>query len=170
MRQLYIGYIRAKLDYCNPIQNVANKTAIQDLDKIQNQGLRLICGAMKSTPIAACEIEANIEPLDIRRQRSLVEAVERFHRAEPDHPNRKLVEKWKSNKRIQQQSPLEVHKTVSLNQHLPTNRKNESRFAKVTPWNETGAAEIKTSLTDINVNKNSMPHILKATALETIDS
>ena len=63
-----------------------------------------------------------------------------------------------------------MHKTVSLNQHLPTNRKNESRFAKVTPWNETGAAEIKTSLTDINVNKNSMPHILKATALETFDS
>ena len=25
LRQLYIGYIRAKLDYCNPIQNVANK-------------------------------------------------------------------------------------------------------------------------------------------------
>ena len=170
LRQLYIGYIRAKLDYCNPIQNVANKTAIEELDRIQNQGLRLICGAMKSTPIAALEIEANIEPLDIRRQRSLVEAVERYHRAEPDHPNRKLVEQWKTNQRLQQQSPLEAYSKLSETHHLPPNRKNESRFSKSTPWTEVNAAEIRTQLSDQSVNKNSLPHILKATALETIDS
>ena len=38
LRQLYLGYVRAKLDYCSPIQTVGNKTALQEIDKIQNQG------------------------------------------------------------------------------------------------------------------------------------
>ena len=35
LRQLYLGYIRAKLDYCSPIQTVASKTALEDINKIK---------------------------------------------------------------------------------------------------------------------------------------
>ena len=134
LRQLYMEYIRAKLDYCSPIQTVANKSAVQEINKVQNQGLRLICGAMRSTPTAACEIDANIEPLDIRRNRSLVEAVERYHRAEPMLPNRRLVENWKPNRRLQQQSPLDISNHLSNVYNLSTDRKEESRSSSVIPW------------------------------------
>ena len=170
LRQLYIGFIRAKLDYCSSIQPVANKTALQEIDKIQNQGLRLICGAMRSTPIAACEIEANIEPLDIRRNRSTIEAVERYHRAEPDHPNRQLVENWKRNTRIQQKSPIEISADLTKQYILPTNRKCEKRHQVSNPWDSSIDADIRTTLIDPMVNKNSPSPILKSTALETIDS
>ena len=169
LRQLYIGYIRSKLDYCSSIQTIANKSSLKQIDKIQNQGLRLICGAMRSTPIAACEIEANIEPLDIRRNRSAIEAVERYHRAEPDHPNRKLVENWKPVRRIQQQSPIEFATEISKQHHLPTNRKCENRYQTASPWDSHTNAEIRTVLIDPMVNKTSSPIILKSTALETID-
>ena len=170
LRQLYIGYIRAKLDYCNSIQTIANKTALEELDKIQNQGLRLICGAMRSTPIAACEIEANIEPLDIRRSRAVIEAVERYHRAEPDHPNRRLVENWKPVHRIQQQSPIEISDQLSKQYHLPTNRKSETRYQMSNPWDSSTHADIRTALIDPVVNKETPLPILRSTALETIDS
>ena len=170
LRQLYIGFIRAKLDYCSSIQPIANKGSLQEMDKIQNQGLRLICGAMRSTPIAACEIETNIEPLDIRRNRSAIEAVERYHRAEPDHPNRKLVENWKPAKRIQQQSPIEISAEKSKQYYLPTNRKCEKRYQASNPWDSSIDAEIRTTLIDSTVNKTTSPIIRKSTALETIDS
>ena len=125
LRQLYLGYVRAKLDYCSPIQTVGNKKALEDIDRVQNQGLRLVCGAMRSTPIAACEIDANIEPLDIRRNRTLVEATERYQRAESNHPNRRLVETWKPTNRLQQKSPLDLAASLSENQHLPTDRMQE---------------------------------------------
>ena len=170
LRQLYIGYIRAKLDYCSPIQTVANKSALQEINKVHNQGLRLICGAMRSTPTAACEIDANIEPLDIRRNRSLVEAVERYHRAEPMHPNRQLVENWKPNRRLQQQSPLDISNHLSNVYNLSTDRKEESRSSSIIPWQNVYVADIKTSLLDDKINKNSPAAVLKTSTNETIDS
>ena len=170
LRQLYIGYIRAKLDYCSPIQTVANKSALQEINKVQNQGLRLICGAMRSTPTAACEIDANIEPLDIRRNRTLIEAVERYHRAEPMHPTRQLVENWKPNRRLQQQSPLDIATCLSRMHHLPTDRQDEPRCPSSTPWKNPYMAEIKTTLQDDKINKNCSPAVLKTAAYETIDS
>ena len=46
---------------------------------------------MRSTPIAACEIEANIEPLYLHRKRAVLDGVEWFKRFELDHPNEYLL-------------------------------------------------------------------------------
>ena len=170
LRQLYLGYVRAKLDYCSPIQTVGNKTSLQEIDKIQNQGLRLVCGAMRSTPIAACEIDANINPLDIRRNQTLVEASERYLRAEPNHPNRQLVETWKPCQRLQQKSPLELASSLSEMHHLPTDRMQESRFSQTPPWEVNYIPEIKTSLLDNKIDKSTPQPILRTAAYETIDS
>ena len=75
------------------MQTVSNKKHIKEVDKIQNQAPRNICGAMRTTPaVAACEIDADTEPLDIQRNRALIKAVKRYHRTEEDKPNRQLVE------------------------------------------------------------------------------
>ena len=62
IRQLYMGYVRSVLDNNLPLQSIASTSNTTALDKTQNQALRLICGGMRSTPTAACEIEADIEP------------------------------------------------------------------------------------------------------------
>ena len=69
--------MRAVMDYNLPLQTFASKGAILSLDKVQNQALRLICGAIRTTPTAVCEIDANIKPRDLTRKRSLIETVER---------------------------------------------------------------------------------------------
>lgn len=63
LRSLYLGYVRSVMDYNIVLQNSCSKTTKQELDKVQNQALRLICGGMRTSPTAACEISTNIEPL-----------------------------------------------------------------------------------------------------------
>ena len=73
LRQLYLGYVRSTMDYTLALQSISSKSTITSLDKIQNNALRFISGALRSTPTAACEIHTNVEPMHIRRQAAVVE-------------------------------------------------------------------------------------------------
>ena len=170
LRHLYLGYVRSAMDYALPIQTISSKTARASLDKIQNQGLRLICGGMRSTPTAACEIEANIEPLDLHRERAVLESVERYKRLEEGHPNRELVDSWTPNQRLQQQSPMDVAFKLEQQHHLPQERLPNPKHASTAPWSCLKPPTIKTSLLNPSVNKNTDPVILKTSAINTIDS
>lgn len=170
LRQIYLGYVRSIMDYNLPLQNTANKNAVLALDRVQNQALRLICGALRTTPTAACEIEANIGPRDLHRQRSLVETVERYRRLNKEHPNRLLVDTWKPVERIQLKTLLDVEQMLSTNQHLPENREKDAKFQGNAPWTTLRKPEIKTTLLDEKANKKSNPTHLKQSTLETIQN
>ena len=170
LRQLYIGYVRSAMDYGLPLQTIASKEQLQTLERLQNQALRLICGGMKSTPIAACEIDANIEPYDIRRKRALIDATERYNRQEESHPNRIMVNTWKREKRIQRKSLLEIATEIEQENHLPQNRENELKYSELPPWSNTLTPTVKTHLLDETANKEMPPNELRTSALETIDS
>ena len=43
------------------------QTLLHSLDLIQNSALRICCGAMKSTPIAAMQVECDVMPLELHR-------------------------------------------------------------------------------------------------------
>ena len=66
LRSLYIGYVRSTLDCNMSLQISISKSRQEELNKIQNNALRLITGGLKSTPTAAAEIMTNIEPLEMR--------------------------------------------------------------------------------------------------------
>ena len=170
LRQLYMGYVRSVMDNNLPLQSIASKSNTATLDRTQNQALRLICGGMRTTPTAACEIEANIEPMDHRRNRALIESVERYRRQEEDHPNRRTVDNWEEVKRLKQTSLMDKAKDLEEKQNLPLNRKLETKCPFPPPWQDLRQPTIKTSLLDKSVNKQTVPTILKACALETIDS
>ena len=123
LRSLYLGYTRSIMDYNIVLQNICSKSTKQGLDRVQNQALRLICGGMRSSPTAACEISANIEPLELRRKKAALELYERAQRMEPTHPCNHLVTKWKGLARLQQKSVLHVVKDLKQNHHLPENDK-----------------------------------------------
>jgi len=76
---------------------------------------------MRTSPTAACEIDARVEPLDLRRERAVMESFEGYMRFEADHPNRVLVESWKPIDRLQQQSPMDVASKLLEKQNLPEN-------------------------------------------------
>ena len=64
LRRFYIAYIRAKLCYCCTAFSIASKTHLAKLNKIQNSCLRLILGALKSSPILSLQAESNVPPLE----------------------------------------------------------------------------------------------------------
>ena len=170
LRRLYLGYIRSAMDYALPLQNIAPMQAKTSLDRVQNQAAKLISGGMRSTPTAACEIDANLEPLDLRRERAALECIERYRRLEEDHPNRQIADSWTPNQRLQQKSPMDVVRDLEVSHLLPNNRQPIHKCSGFPPWTTLQIPTISTSLTDPSVDKKSDPNILRTISLETIDS
>ena len=170
LRRLYLGYIRSAMDYALPLQNIAPAQAKLSLDRVQNQAAKLICGGMHRTPTAACEIDANLEPLDLRRERAALESIERYRRLEEDHPNRQLADSWTPNQRLQQKSPLDVVRELETVHVLPNNRQPIFKLPDFPPWTALQMPIISTSLLDPKIDKSADPNILRITALETIES
>ena len=169
LRSLYLGYTRSIMDYNIVLQNMCSTSTKQSLDKVQNQALRLICGGMRSSPTAACEISANVEPLELRRKKAALELYERAKRMDPKHPCRGLVDKWKCVARLQQKSVLHVVKDLKNHHHLPENRQEMHKAIKeLPPHRNLKSPEIRKTLLG-NKNKKSDPISLKLSALETID-
>ena len=170
LRHAYIGYIRSILDYNLPLQATASKTTHTRVDRVQSQALHFICGGMRSTPTAACEIDANIEPLDIRREKATIEAVERFKRLPQSHPNKVLVNKQTRKIRLKQKSPVLLAEELNEKHHLPEDREETERVSNIPPNTSFIIPQINTTLMDSSVNKATDYNILKLSAMETIDS
>ena len=68
LKSVYQGNVRPHLEYGSSSWMTAAKTHHQTSDKVQNQALRIITGAMKSTPIQSMEDITNLPPLRKRRK------------------------------------------------------------------------------------------------------
>jgi hypothetical protein len=68
LKSVYQYNVRPHFEYGSSSWMTAAKTHHQTLDKVQNQTLRIITGAMKSTPIQSMEDITNIPPLRKRRE------------------------------------------------------------------------------------------------------
>lgn len=67
LKTIYTGLIRSVIDYGCMVYGSAANTTLKQLDVIQNQALRVCCGAMKTTPVAALQVEMGEMPLHLRR-------------------------------------------------------------------------------------------------------
>ena len=63
LKSVYQGTVRPHLEYGSTAWSTTAKTNQQALDKVQNQALRLITGAMRSTPITEMERLTGVQPL-----------------------------------------------------------------------------------------------------------
>lgn len=68
LKLVYNALIRSVLDYGTFLLEPGNVAALKKLDNIQKKALRIITGAMKSSPINALQIESCEPPLHLRRQ------------------------------------------------------------------------------------------------------
>ncbi|CAK1582789.1 unnamed protein product [Parnassius mnemosyne] len=68
LKLLYNALIRSHFDYGTFLLEPCNKQALNLLDKIQLKCLRIILGAMKSSPSNALQVECGEPPLYLRRQ------------------------------------------------------------------------------------------------------
>jgi len=102
LRQVYIGAVRPVTEYASTTWATASKTSKGKLDKVQNMGLRIILGAMKTTPIREMEKTADLEPLETRRNYKILVQAEKAKRM-PTHPLHQKLNKRTKN-RLKRQS------------------------------------------------------------------
>lgn len=67
LRNFYIAYIRAKIDYGSTIYGSAAPSNLKKLERVQNTCLRLILGGRNTSPALSLQAEACVPPLSIHR-------------------------------------------------------------------------------------------------------
>ncbi|XP_061909335.1 uncharacterized protein LOC133653724 isoform X1 [Entelurus aequoreus] len=91
LKAIYISLIRSVIDYGCIIYQSAAKTLLGKIDRIQSQALRLCCGATKSTPVAALQVEMNEKPLDMRRDQLSVVYWANLKGSKQGHPTHQVL-------------------------------------------------------------------------------
>lgn len=67
LKIIYCAVIRSNIDYGSVVYSSANKTLLKKIEVIQNQALRICCGAFRSSPVASLQVEMGEFPLEQRR-------------------------------------------------------------------------------------------------------
>lgn len=100
LRTLYTTCILPILTYASPAwwtDASGSKTMIKQLERVQNMALRWICGAFRTTPIRALEIEASIMPLRHHLNWLNEKYALRFNRMDGRHPIiQRLPSEWRN--------------------------------------------------------------------------
>uniref|UniRef100_A0A2C9M4E0 ribonuclease H n=1 Tax=Biomphalaria glabrata TaxID=6526 RepID=A0A2C9M4E0_BIOGL len=156
------------MEYSSLAQVYASQTSLAGLDSTQNQAIRLICGAFRTTPTAACEVMTNLPPLRLRRERAVMIAYEKFKRLEECCPVRSLVDNWQGGNRRKRNSFMHSVRELSKEVELPQNRAALALHGASSPANAPGVPEVRKSLIDPEVNKKCTKTVLRNTARKTV--
>ena len=88
---LYRTLIRPIIDYGAIAYDNASTTSKQKLNLIQSKALRICCGAMTMTPVAALQIECGETPLELRRQELQLQYAAKL-KASQDNPTKSITD------------------------------------------------------------------------------
>lgn len=92
LRTLYMGAVRSKITYGQEVYHSGTKTAITNVEKVQNRALRSILKTNRSTNIQAMEVVAKVPPLKITREIAINSYWTKV-REEEEHPLKQNYEK-----------------------------------------------------------------------------
>ena len=85
LKKLYVGRIRPVLEYGIAASSTAAKSNSCKLFRVQHQAMRMMTGAMRSTPISAMETVTGLQPLEDRQEIKVLTQAAKFKRLQ-DHP------------------------------------------------------------------------------------
>jgi ribonuclease HI len=97
LRQVYTGHVRPVMEYGAAAWSTAAKSHTSRLAKVQNAGLRIITGGIKTTPIQALETTTGLPSLDLRREEKVLIHHEKLQRL-PSHPAHELLKQPSKNR------------------------------------------------------------------------
>ena len=142
LKTVYQGSVRPHLEYGATAWSTAAKTNLQSIDKVQNQALRIITGAMKSTPIAAMEEVTGVQPLKSRRDMKILLQAEKF-KCQKEHPMKERFDK-PSRSRIKRDNFVSQAKKLEKEHisHIPS-KTIPPIHNKCKPWEDASLARVK---------------------------
>ena len=169
-RQIYTGYVRPKLEYGTGAYTTAAKTNLHKLDKIQNTGLRIITGGLRSTQIKDLEATAGLESLGQRREQKILTLSEKFKRSE-NNPMHKTIKEPTKN-RIKRHSFQHLSKSLSA-KNTDILSKDPATWEMIVPFSNTDLQPnftVITTIPDVDKKGEETGPILRAKTLEHIDT
>jgi len=170
LKTVYQGTVRPHLEYGSTAWSNAAKTTLHTLDLVQNQALRIITGAMKSTPIIGMEKLTTIQPLNTRRDKKSLLQAEKF-KSLPDHPMKPKVEGLTKN-RLKRISFVHQHKRL-LRQHEEAIPREATPIPppNAPPMFEDGCSLLvtRTEVPGITAGEEQIDTVRKALAMAMID-
>ncbi|GFN97352.1 hypothetical protein PoB_002385800 [Plakobranchus ocellatus] len=123
LRTIYISFIQPILGYANTVLNLASRTSLEKLDRVQKAALLLVLGVLWSTPITILGLAAGCEPLGLRRGEQIVLALKRYLRTGEDAPLTSMVEEFATQRRrIKKVSVLSFAHNLSVRYSVPTDQ------------------------------------------------
>ena len=114
LKQVYTGAVRPVIKYASKTWDTASKTNKSKLDRVQNMGLRITLGAVRSTPIQQMEKTADLQPLECRHEYKAAIQREKLKRL-TSHPLHQKLQHGAKN-RLKRKSFK--HKLKDLHLHL----------------------------------------------------
>lgn len=156
----YNVYIKPIITYCGEALITANLNTIQ---RFQNQSLRLITGAVKSTPVAAMEILTKQQSIQLELEKSAVIKYEKLIRLPF---NTWQTRHFSTHLKTQESFLSKIH-NIKKQITLPLNKEN--LLHRINPL-QTIDIEYYTDLMEEIKKENTPTEVLKLLALETIHS
>ncbi|KAK7101444.1 hypothetical protein V1264_019826 [Littorina saxatilis] len=168
LKQVYTGAVRPVMEYASSTWTTASKTNKGKLDKVQNMGLRIILGAMKSTPIQEMEKTADLEPLEDRREYKAVLQGEKMKRL-TTHPLHQNLNKGTKN-RLKRKSLK--HQVKDLQTEYAEALEADPNCCETLVsdvWAPRKSFhEVRTDVPGLTAKGEQSPHVQKALAMEMI--
>jgi len=117
---LYRSLIRSIIDYGAIAYDSASESSKRRLDQIQSKALRICCGAMIMTPVAALQVECGEMPLELRRKEQQLQYATKLE-ASHDNPTRSiLIDCWQNHKKYPKGKEPFMVKTRDMHQIVQT--------------------------------------------------
>lgn len=171
LRRVYTGTVRPTLEYGSTAWATAAKTQTSRLRKVQNTGLRLITGGLKTTPIQEMEKHTGLHPLEDRREEKIFTHSEKLLRL-PSHPVHTRLKDLTKN-RLKRTSFNHLSKSIHR-QHeglLPSSPAEIEMLPNFEePTDQLERVLINTEVPGIDKKSDQAPHFLKVLTLEMIEA
>ena len=170
LKTVYQGSVRPHLEYGSTAWSTCAKTTQLALDKVQNQALRIITGAMRSTPIKEMEKLTGIQPLSQRREAKVMMQAEKF-RCLPDHPMKQKLNSLTKN-RLKRGSFVHESKRLSrqYKDQLPKDVLPIHPADTTEPWTaDQPDIEVRTSVPHLATSGDQDDSVKRAHTLAMID-
>ena len=170
LQQVYTGAVRPVMEYGSTAWATAARSNTSKLEKIQNSGMRIITGALKTTPISAMLKTTGLAVLETRREEKLLIHAEKLRRV-PSHPTHDQLKQQTKN-RLKRTSVNHIAKRLRREHSdlIPERQEELELLQDAEDWNSnTGEITFISEVPGIAVKGNQSQEQLKALTLAMLD-
>ncbi|GBM38332.1 hypothetical protein AVEN_158359-1 [Araneus ventricosus] len=106
LRTTFQALIRPIIEYGFPIYCCASKSNLKKLKKVQLSAARIITGLKRSCPSVIVLYKADLQPLHVRRQASLVKYCNKLTSIDQSNKTARYLNNWTHYQRLKKNSPF----------------------------------------------------------------